>query len=403
MGLKLQGIEVGIQVLDINADTGVSILQGTAVPGSIGTYDDEALVGSLYLKRDGETYQKKTSGSGADKWRRLANADDLLNVSWRSDIVKALTTHVAPAEGGTIDLGAINFSDDDTPFLDGSDFSLGDAILFGHGGTEEIHRITAIVGDVLTFTKNAAHAAYPIDPLTNNDAFLVRHYLPDSPDAQEKQALVMWNGSAYIKLGDVNWDIATGINLSGSYAASSGNVTNTDTVESAIEKLDGNLDNTSSIVGRNVQSDTHMGTYTGGLITDNQNTKQNIQELSDAIANQSNLTGVVGSPQILDEVLVDEIAYVKWEVVFWLESNPAQRRSVVIHAMHDGIVAPGTPTDATKADYDKVNILKIGASFTRAIAVIVSGVGAAQKMQLQVTGAAAAAVTFKSMREQIRF
>lgn len=396
MSRELFGLEQGIHILSENGDTGVMLIFGSAAPGSIGTFDDAAEVGSVYFRTNGQHYQKHTSGSGIDKWRRMANSDDLLNLSWRSDKVTVLTSTVAPIEGGTIDLSAVHFTDDDTPFLDGSDFSLGDYVLFGHGGTEEIHRVTNIVGDVLTFTKNAVHATYPVDPLSENDAFLVKHYLPDSPDAQEKQALVTFSGGVYVKLGDVNWDVATGINLSVGYVAGSGNITSSDTVESAIEKLDGNLDNTTLTIGRDIQSDTHMGSYTGGLLTTDQNIKTNIQELSDAIANQENTDGVT-TEDTMDEILVDEVLAVEWFVTCCLVSNKSQRKTFKIVAHHNGIVGGA---DANSVDDNLFSKLKTGSIFNSVFSVDLNGVTTAQVMRLRAS--ASAAIDVKVTRREIR-
>ena len=396
MSRELFGLEQGIHILSENGDTGVMLIFGSAAPGSIGTFDDAAEVGSVYFRTNGQHYQKHTSGSGIDKWRRMANSDDLLNLSWRSDKVTVLTSTVAPIEGGTIDLSAVHFTDDDTPFLDGSDFSLGDYVLFGHGGTEEIHRVTNIVGDVLTFTKNAVHATYPVDPLSENDAFLVKHYLPDSPDAQEKQALVTFSGGVYVKLGDVNWDVATGINLSVGYVAGSGNITSSDTVESAIEKLDGNLDNTTLTIGRDIQSDTHMGSYTGGLLTTDQSIKTNIQELSDAIANQENTDGVT-TEDTMDEILVDEVLAVEWFVTCCLVSNKSQRKTFKIVAHHNGIVGGA---DANSVDENLFSKLKTGSIFNSVFSVDLNGVTTAQVMRLRAS--ASAAIDVKVTRREIR-
>lgn len=278
-------LEKGIAVTGENSNVGVHLLFGADVPGSI-AQEINAEVGSIYQRTTGEVYVKKVAGSGADKWSRLADVTDIANLDFRST-ANVLTANVEPGELGTIDFAATQYSDDDIAYLGAADHTLGDYILFGAGGTEVAYRVVDITGDVVTFSKDAAHATFPVQALAASDMFLVTNYLPDSPDSQEKQAIVQYNGSAYIKVGDVNWDLADGINLATGYAAASGDVTDADTVQSALQKIDGNVDAIEDAVGV-AQGATDMGTYTGSIISDNQSAKENIQELEvDAEALQS--------------------------------------------------------------------------------------------------------------------
>jgi hypothetical protein len=67
MSRQLFAVEQGIQILSENGDTGVSLLQGAAQAGSVGTFDDAASVGSVYFRSNGEIYAKYLAGSGTDK------------------------------------------------------------------------------------------------------------------------------------------------------------------------------------------------------------------------------------------------------------------------------------------------------------------------------------------------
>jgi hypothetical protein len=391
MSRELFGVELGLRILSQNSMTGVCVLQGSAAPGGSGGFDDTAEVGSIYLRTNGTIYQKITSGTGADKWIRLANANDLLNLHWRGDKVTALTSTAAPAEDGTIDLSSVHLGGDETPFLGASDFAVGDCVLFGYGGTEKIARITDITGDVLTFTLDPADANYPVAALVANDAFLVKYYLPDSPDSQEATALVIYNGTDYVKIADVNWDLATGINLSSSYAAATGNPAPGDSVEAAIQKLDGNLDALTSAVGIS-QGASNMGAYTNSFLTANQSVKTNIQEISDAIGLQPHAEGIITEASV-DELLVDAYQAAEWFLTATLDSNPAQRQTMSVAAHHDGTAL----ADASNIDDTVYAKLKVGTAFNLTVKVDLNGTGATQKMRLRI--AATAAVSVKVVRK----
>ena len=48
-------------------------------------------------------------------------------------------------------------------------------VLFGSGGTEVAYRVSNIAGDVVTYTKDAAHATYPVQSLADKDLFVVKN------------------------------------------------------------------------------------------------------------------------------------------------------------------------------------------------------------------------------------
>ncbi len=270
MARDLFELEKGLRVVDENGSGGVEFLQGSAVPGGGGD-TDAAPQGSLYQRTNGENYIKTTAGTGTDKWVRLALSTEIVASRWREEKVKVVTGDVAPASSTVIDLTSSPFGDDDNPDLTASDFAVDDHILFGKGGTPKLMRVSVVSSPNITVV-DADNA------LVSGDNFIVTYYLPDSPDSQESKALVNYNGTDYVKLADVNWDFADGINLQSGYAASSGDITASDTVQSAMQKVDGNVDALTSAVGVS-QGDTNMGTYTGSIISDNTSAKSNIQEL----------------------------------------------------------------------------------------------------------------------------
>jgi len=421
MSRKLFGIEQGLHIFAENADTGVVIWAGANAPGSYGTFDDDAEVGSMYLRTNGEQYLKDTAGAGTDKWVKMATIDDVTSINWRPELVRALTATAAPSEGGTVDATALT---DDDGSLSGSDFAVGEYIAFGSGGTEVLGKISGIATDTLTITYVG------FDVLADNDAMLVRKYLPDGA-GQENQALVYYNGTDYVKLSDFDWALATGINVSSGYAAATGNPAADETVEAVLQKIDGNVDSVEDALGvsqgdtnmgtftgtiisdsgsakagmQELETDlealqtavgvaaeaTDMGTYTGDILTDNQTAKVNIQELEtevESLTTRSTETAIT-TIEYPDSVLCDEVRAVVWDVVISLDSDPARVKFLTVSAVHDGVIAPGTPANAATVDNTVYSKLKLGVAFNSVVTVSLDGTGASQVMRLGVSASAA--------------
>jgi len=421
MSRDLFRLEGGIHVTGVDSDVGVQILHGSAIPSI------EAEAGSLYQRTNGELYQKNAAGTGTDKWTKMATIDDVTSINWRPELIRALTATVAPIEGATVDATAL--SDDDDGMVVG-DFAIGEFIAFGSGGTEVLGKISAIASNDLTITYIG------FDALANNDMMLVRSYLPDAA-GQENSALVFYSGTDYVKVSDFDWSLATGINLSSGYAASSGDVAASDTVEVAIQKIDGNVDAVEDALGV-AQGDVNMGTFTDTILTDNTSAKANLQELGTDLqalqtasgiaaeaTNYGTFTGDIitdsstnkvvlqeletaieavsanGSEDaittitVIDSALVDSFNGVIWDVFISLDSAPERCIQLAVHAVHDGFGS----ADATVTDESVTNKLKIGAAFNYALTVSLSGTGAAQAMNLNIS--ASAAVSVRSLRRSI--
>lgn len=389
MSRDLHGIEQGIRLTDPNSDVGADILFGLGGPGGDTSFQDDAPKGSTYKQLDGngDLWTKKTAGSGTDKWVRQATTDDVFDIKFRSEKVVVATGEVISA--GARDLTASPFTDDEGALVDASNFVVGNYIISGIGGTVKLFKATVVASPSVTFVEET------VNPLSDQDRFVVNFYLPDSPDAQEKQALVHYDGTTLIKLGDVNWDLANGINLSGSYTPATGDITSSDTVESAIEKLDGNNDAQDSALGI-TQGDSNMGSFTGPQthLTDNVSAKQGIQENANQIVALEGQTSedAVTTETVIDSVLVDEIRSVLWQVDITLGSDEARVRSFLLRASHDG----KTSLDAASAKETSYAKLRLGATFNRVVSVGFSGAGLTQKMELKVS--ASSAVNVRAQR-----
>ena len=378
MSRELFELEKGLSIVAENADSGQSVLIGSAAPGGDAAEQDAALQGSLFLRDNGSLYIKKTAGTGTDKWVSLADNDDLSGIKFRSETVRAATGDVLSA--GVRDLVASPFSDDEGTLLAAADFNVGEYIIGGVGGTPTLFEVTAVSAPDITLTAPTGG-----DVLADGDRFVVRAYLPDSDGSQENQALVEYDSSTpeINKIGDIDWNFATGINLSSGYTAANGTVSSADSVESAIEKLDQNQKDLNTLSGV-AQGDVDLGTFTGSIISDNVSNKVALQELeaeveSITLGDQFSVTSV-SATTTLDSVLADHVMAAKWLVTCRLTATPNRVRSFEVYAQHNGHSA----ADATAADDTVYARLRNGASFNVQIAVDVSGAGAAQVMRLRI-------------------
>jgi len=384
MAQELFAIEKGLSLEGENSDSGIKLLFGSAAPGGDAAEQDAAEQGSVYCRTNGEFFQKVTAGTGTDKWERMAKLSDVTSVTFRGEKVQVATGDAAPVFPAVINFDTNPFGDDDAPDLGNSDLAIGDFVLFGVGGTPVLAEVTA--SGASDRTLNAAEF-----PLVDNDFLIVRNYLPDSPDAQEKSAIVFYNGSGIEKIGDLNWNFADGINLEASYAAASGDVTNADTVQESIQKVDGNNDAQDTTLGT-AQGATDLGTFSGDTLQDNVAVKVALQTLETELEDKSSQNGVT-TEVTLDELLVDDFLAAQWLIVARLDSAPARVKTFIIEGAHDGHAG----ADAGNADYTSYAKLKIGSGFNVNLSVDLNGSGTGQTMRLRVGASAAISVRAQLM------
>jgi hypothetical protein len=149
-------------------------------------------------------------------------------VNWRQSIEAATSTVVNTTAGAYS--GSDYFGDDEEPYWDYSQWQDGDQILSTHATTSGI-----------IYTWNAASDKWDeTDALGANDAVAVRYDFLDSPGSQEDGAAYMMlpDESGVVKIADFDLESAATIGISEGYTATSGTISSTDSVESAIEKLD---------------------------------------------------------------------------------------------------------------------------------------------------------------------
>lgn len=278
MSRQNHAIEKALRIYKENSNTDfVDFLFGTAAPGGDAGEQDAAPIGSFYLRQNGASsgmYQKKANAGATGDWE-LNGASAATIGTFRGEKVRAVTNDTVTA-GVARDLVASPFADDEGTTLVAADFAIGEFIIADSDGTPVLLEVTAISAPSVTFSTPGSAPT-----LSEGDTFVANNYLPDTPGDQEGQAIVHYNGSVIVKIGDVDWNFADGINMAAGYTAGSGDVSASDTVQSAIEKLDGNNDAQDSVLGT-AQGAVDLGTFTGATISDNVSVKVALQELETA-------------------------------------------------------------------------------------------------------------------------
>lgn len=366
-------VEKFIRITAENSDAVITEIHfGSAAPG-LDSDTNAAPVGSVYHRTNGELYQKTTAGSGSDKWtQQLTNT----LLSFRTERVLVATNDADPGNG--VFTGPFGDDDGGAPAIDNTGFAVNDHILFDADGTPTLRRVSAVSGTDITL-------ADPVVPtLTDGNAWLVRHYLPDSPASQELSAFVFYNGATLEKVGDINWDFADGINIAAGYTAGSGDPGISDTVQSALQKIDGNVDAIDTRQGL-AQGATSFGTFTGGqnILPNNSTTKAILQAVAteiDTYKRQSAVTAQV----TLDEVPIANFEAVEWLVHIEDDTTPTLRQLKRVMALHDG----------TSVAVDTMEKLKTGNTTDTIVVDINAG-----NLRLRVS--ASSATTFKSVRRHV--
>jgi hypothetical protein len=239
------------------------------------------------------------------------------------------------------------FTDDDGTALPIGAFVVDKYVITDADGTPALLRISAVVGDDVTFVAAAS-------PLVADDTFVVKYYLPD-PAAGENSAIVNYNGTIILKISDIDWNFADGINMAVGYAMdlTGAAISASDTVNSAIAKLDGR-----SL--KRVQA-----------------------------------TGITAAATV-DSMSVDDYKVAKWFVHAFEEATPANVKAFEVYALHDGT----TSADAVAVDDTVYSKLKKGSNFNLTLSVDLNGAGAGQVMRLR-AASSTAGVTVTARRLEV--
>lgn len=352
MSRNFFALEKGIRVYKENSSVDyVEYIFGAGAPVGTSGETDFAPLGSLYNDTtNGDLYIKRQQDGLATDWT-LVNQGQAMVGNWRPERVNALTNQVLVA--GAVD--PTTFSDND----DGRDhtaFTVGHYVIGGANGTPILFEITEITAPNITLAV--------ADPaIATDDMFAVKYYMPD-PAGQENQAIVSKSDGVMVKVADVDWNFANAINIAAGYTPGNGSITTADSVQSAIQKLDGNQQDIQIASGLD-QGAIDFGAFAGNSLADAQTAKQLFQRV-EVLLEQMKGVEVNGVTAIttIDAVPVATVRACKWHVIAFNEATPVSARGFEVSALNDG---------STTADDTVYAKTRTGGNITLDISVDVVG------------------------------
>lgn len=356
MARNFFGLEKGIDIYAENGALLARVISGTAAPDGLGD-QAAAPIGSLYVRSGtAELYQKTMNAGNAGDWQ-LNGAGSATVGTWRPEAVVALTNQAQGA--GTRDMVVNPFTDDEGTPLPVAAFVVGKYVITDADGTPLLLEITNVSGDDVTFAAAAS-------ALMADDTFIVKNYLPDTPDNQEAEAIVTFNGTVMVKIADINWNLADGITLNGSVVDRNGPVLGTDTVQVALEKLEGDAKDAASLSGV-ARGAVNLGTWSSPvdlLFSATSTIKDLFQRIGILLMQFRGVqVSAITTAATVDSVPHATVKAVKWLVHAVEDATPANRSAEVIYALTNG-------TNVDDAVYAK---LKVGANFNLSYTVDISG------------------------------
>lgn len=236
---------------------------------------DAELINTNYITVNSSLYTKVSLLDGQVKTNTTAITALEVGMTWYGgDAPKVITDDVdlRAASNGTALSTLLPFSDDDGTQLVIGDFIAGDLLCSRDNGTDN-QKIFSVYDDTGTLKVTVSG----VDQLVSGNVFFVKYNLPAGA-SYEGRAAYRYDGTDIVLHIDLDFETANTIQTTSGYTASSGDPTAEETVETILEKIDGNVDAVNSSMGI-AQGAVNMGTYTGTLIPDNETTKQNIQTL----------------------------------------------------------------------------------------------------------------------------
>lgn len=309
-------------------------------------------------------------------------------VNWYSPSPFVITddADLRAASNGTALSTLLPFSDDEGGQLVIGDFNVDDLLVSRNNGST--HKIFKVYDDGGTLKITTVG----VTQLSVGHTFFVRHALVVVGSASEQVSAFRYNGTDITLFMQFDVETASTISLTSSYSPTNGNIVNTDTVQQAIEKLDGNQQDLQTLSGV-AQGSTNLGAFTDTgkgsvasplpILGATETVKTALQTLSTFTAKertertQTNITTIT----TVDEVLVDSVDAVKWTISAREPGNPTRVQKDVVTAIHDG----HSGADASNVDYDRSSILKLNTTIPGySITVDLNGTTTSQVMRLRV-------------------
>jgi len=401
MSLDLFRVIGGVDVQSDDLSSNAYILQGTGLPGGDANVQDGGPIGSMYMRTDVETnnlqlyYKWSTANNSAADWKVTSDKDYVdavaQGLSWREPVRVQDTTPYANA-------AAIPT----TGIIDGVTLIVGDRVLFSN---------ITLTTDQNIFTWDGTTWTEDPNQESSGDAVLVQ----DGTHAEEQW---VYDGITWVQFGS-----AAGFAELGFLRAFTGKtgpgselpsytstdvITQSDNLEIAVGKLD-NAMGTGEILndgGNNaISGDMVWGaagslevtdalndlnnaigdrTYTNdNVVVDGETVASSIDAIDTAIGSLQNqgLTLVGNSIDATAGITLDTIPLLiatesKWIIQVRQTSTPANRRSLEVHSMNDGVAL---------IDHTEYAILKLGSNIPGFnIDVDISGVD--MRLRLTATG-----------------
>lgn len=241
-------------VADSTAHNAFPLLTGTRDFTGIVSYD-----AAKSFTLDAQIVDKKYVDDSID----VAVSSMMNNISWKNHV--DFVTSVSISDGVTT---AQDLQDDSEvegtyAFVEGQYIlSTNDNNIYVIGaGVDKVNRLLNLV----TGGTSELHGDRE-ESVSAGDARACMADLIDSPAGRELGAIYVYNGVDFIKYSAVNWQLATGIDLSSSYAAASGTVAAGISIESAISFLDKDVQD---IQGVGIASTNSTISTSGSIGSDN--------------------------------------------------------------------------------------------------------------------------------------
>lgn len=409
-----------------------AMIAGAGAPPGTG---DSASVGIGSIWQDttsGDFYVKRSAGSGAEKWVRLALESEIGSGGWREPVTvvdSTSTTIPTGTPGNPITIDGVQIDDGERVLFtaitdttkqnvwiynqstgqfveDSNQESAGDIVYvisgtnagktfaYSNAGTWVLSNSSDLAeqGYIRAFIgKNAAGNELPTYSTTNyvsNGDNLetavgkLDTQLKTTTDSLSAEITNRTNADATLQ-GEIDAiETGAGLNANGTYSANLGS--NYISTASSLKNADDLLDAQLKSVSNSVASLSTAVSQNTSLL---------------AAARTENTTTSITSSTAVDSVLTKDAVAAKWTLYVegTATGDKGNRQAIEILAMHNGT----TTVDATTVDYNQYAKLKLGTITGFAVTITLTGTGATQAMNLVVNSGMA--VDVRTIREVIKF
>jgi hypothetical protein len=185
---------------------------------------------------DGKILTEKTRAESAEASLGVRIDGIASGLQWRQKVfLISQDAEMKTAIEGDLLSAILPFGDDETPIFDVAAVPVGSFLVSENGASSKIMKVILDGG-----VKKVSFVG--VEALADGDTFVVEHDLLDTPGTRETQAIYSMNASGLLKVADFDFSLASGIDISGSYASIQGeSVLPGDSVEAAIGKVEGQI------------------------------------------------------------------------------------------------------------------------------------------------------------------